>query len=706
MDNADMPSGSDNSNNPDDLIAELARLMAAEAKGEPEAETPTPQAAPEPVQMPTPDPTPVAAISEPPRPDPIPRLTPEVAPVAEQPAPSFISPPSARNPEPSPAPSFAPSEPNRVDDALSPVARAQQLSNARQSAQSPLGVTPEPVPPSQARANALDERLTAGIQTTPHSEAGGDAAQRFSPPQAPTLQSHEPQSGESDDPIGALISAQLETITPEEFTEPPMRAPDPAQNRTETAQNDTFGVAPAFNPETDGGQRFQETGKRNPLDDIEGLIGAALKTEPQTTRPNVEANPPAEAQPAVNAPQAEPAPARPSEVAGAASAAEAAILAATQSMQPQNGSASNAPTQDSFAPQFIDPSVDGAGTQTGSRPSRPVAAKGGNWQKIVGPLVAAALLVAVGLGLFWVFGTGNTPEGDAPVLSADAGPSRETPEVTPDTTDAAGSVVLSENEGQAETIERLISRDDTLDAAGNEVSRVISQNDTEDLALANRKVRTVTVRPDGTIVSGDQAVAGGEQLPVDRPNVPQLSAADTPTAVAANQTIAAQPVTQIDNASTSAGTNGVIPPIPLPRPTNRASAPTIAVSQPTTSFTTSAPTNNTNTVNLIANTANQAVSQVQTPTVQRAVTTSGTSAPAYVQLSSQRNQDAADRSLAAVRSQFASQLNGGALEVQEVNLGERGVFYRVRLPAQSIEAANSVCSNIKTAGGDCFVRTD
>src|SRR5690606_25597145 len=44
--------------------------------------------------------------------------------------------------------------------------------------------------------------------------------------------------------------------------------------------------------------------------------------------------------------------------------------------------------------------------------------------------------------------------------------------------------------------------------------------------LANRKVRTVTVRPDGTIVSGDDAVAGTEALPVDRPNVPEIPGAE------------------------------------------------------------------------------------------------------------------------------------------------------------------------------------
>ena len=51
--------------------------------------------------------------------------------------------------------------------------------------------------------------------------------------------------------------------------------------------------------------------------------------------------------------------------------------------------------------------------------------------------------------------------------------------------------------------------------------------DDSESGLANRKVRTVTVRPDGTIVSGDDAVAGGEALPVERPNVPAVPSAES-----------------------------------------------------------------------------------------------------------------------------------------------------------------------------------
>lgn len=64
--------------------------------------------------------------------------------------------------------------------------------------------------------------------------------------------------------------------------------------------------------------------------------------------------------------------------------------------------------------------------------------------------------------------------------------------------------------------------EDRLAAETYEATSVIATTAT-DPELANRKVRTVTVRPDGTIVSGDDALAGNEALPIDRPNGPQVS---------------------------------------------------------------------------------------------------------------------------------------------------------------------------------------
>jgi len=42
--------------------------------------------------------------------------------------------------------------------------------------------------------------------------------------------------------------------------------------------------------------------------------------------------------------------------------------------------------------------------------------------------------------------------------------------------------------------------------------------------------------------------------------------------------------------------------------------------------------------------------------------------------------------------------------IQKADLGDRGTYYRVRLGPYQQQAAARLCSNLKSAGGDCFVR--
>jgi len=218
----------------------------------------------------------------------------------------------------------------------------------------------------------------------------------------------------------------------------------------------------------------------------------------------------------------------------------------------------------------------------------------------------------------------------------------------------------------------------------------------------------VTVRPDGTIVSGGDSVAGATMLPVDRPSVPDVPGADfstpeligsvDPSATAAENAAAeaaqaAPPVVPVQPGTTvpavdAAGNPiaGKTAPVPLVRPTNfaRQAAVTPPVTTPATTTPVAAP---------VAATPTPAPSAVSAPV---------SSAPAYVQLASQRSEEAARETAQSIASRFGPIFNGANLEVQRVDLGERGIFYRVRVPADSLQSANSLCNNIKAAGGDCF----
>jgi hypothetical protein len=78
-----------------------------------------------------------------------------------------------------------------------------------------------------------------------------------------------------------------------------------------------------------------------------------------------------------------------------------------------------------------------------------------------------------------------------------------------------------------------------------------------------------------------------------------------------------------------------------------------------------------------------------------------TSGGAYVQLSSQKTEGDAAASLRATQQRMAGMLNGASLEIRRVDLGAKGVWYRVVLPVSSFQDATQTCAAIKSNGGDC-----
>jgi hypothetical protein len=73
-----------------------------------------------------------------------------------------------------------------------------------------------------------------------------------------------------------------------------------------------------------------------------------------------------------------------------------------------------------------------------------------------------------------------------------------------------------------------------------------------------------------------------------------------------------------------------------------------------------------------------------------------------VQLSSQPTEADAQASVKSMTAKYGSLFNGGKLTVQQVDLGQKGVRWRVRLPAGSLTDASGICAQIKAQGGDCF----
>lgn len=85
--------------------------------------------------------------------------------------------------------------------------------------------------------------------------------------------------------------------------------------------------------------------------------------------------------------------------------------------------------------------------------------------------------------------------------------------------------------------------------------------------------------------------------------------------------------------------------------------------------------------------------------------TANTGAGYVAVLSSQKTRMDALKAFADLQQKYGDALSGRVPDVQEANLGEKGIWYRVVVgPPGSRDAANGVCSQLKTAGyGHCWV---
>ncbi len=442
----------------------------------------------------------------------------------------------------------------------------------------------------------------------------------------------------------------------------------------------------------------------DPIDEIENLIGRAMRVEFDLPEDETRAivPDPAPAAPPPQRPVPSPAlrslatPVLPNPAADNLSAADQTIFAAAEATGAKVG-------------WVHDPVASDSGLETFRAAPRQRRAMGMS-RALAGPLVAVTLLLAAGFGLYWVLGLGGREEGPPPLLTADSAPVKEVaPVAAADDGTAAQSVVFNEMDGSAPGAdEQLVSRDQT---DVNEVTQVAAgAADLGDEGLANRKVRTVKVRPDGTIVSGDESVAGSAILPVDRPNVPAVPGAETATPELLASVAPVEPVEPVAEVVPALPTvvpvepGSTVPAVDLTGAAIAGKSATIPLMRPTGLRLASAAPSGTETAAAPAAAVAPAAEAAPSLTVPGAteVAALGDTAPAYVQLASQRSEADARQSAQNMVTRYGPLFAGANLEVQRVDLGTRGIYYRVRVPAASLEQANLICTNVKAAGGDCF----
>lgn len=194
------------------------------------------------------------------------------------------------------------------------------------------------------------------------------------------------------------------------------------------------------------------------------------------------------------------------------------------------------------------------------------------------------------------------------------------------------------------------------------------------LSTEPRRVRTVTVRADGTVVSDPARPAGnmartapatsdplalqggqGNALPPPRPAVTTSSAplrGDNPwSGLAAN-------------------------PAPAPAP-----APTVQAALP------------------------PSPPPVQSPPPIVAVQTPPPAGSYVVQVAAQKSEGEARATWQALQQRYSNVLGAQQATIRRVDLGERGVFYRAQVgPFTTRAQASEVCQSLKAAGGECVIQ--
>jgi hypothetical protein len=345
---------------------------------------------------------------------------------------------------------------------------------------------------------------------------------------------------------------------------------------------------------------------------------------------------------------------------------------------------------------------------------------------IVAAVVAVALVGGLAVAMFR---SGQNTAGAPATILADGAPTK----ITPDTTaspassdaDAQNKLIYDRvNSAEANNNTTLLTpdngpiKDTSQSDANNPISRVILPGgpgydqpaggnaaapasqpapaaDGED-ALGPRKVRTVVVRPDGTILSStasDASAADGGAAP-----------APATTADAAPAPAAPAPVT--DDMAAISGTDGnalsittdpdaasapAIPP-PAPAPAVKAAdAPAPApVKKPTQVAQAPAPATDANGPLDLTSGGNNA---------QPATAADGV----FVQVSSQRTEDAARATYKDLQTRYPSILGKYGVDLQQADVPSRGTFYRVRVGPFSATDAQRLCDDLRSAGGDCVL---
>jgi hypothetical protein len=395
-----------------------------------------------------------------------------------------------------------------------------------------------------------------------------------------------------------------------------------------------------------------------------------------------------------------------------------------------------------LAPEYADDEDDVPADLDETQPARRrVQAGPPRGMMIAAAVVAIALVGGISVAMFR---SGQNSAGAPPTILADNAPTKITPEDSDaqpsNDADAQNKIIYDRvNSAEANGNTTLLTPDNTplrtapAPDSGNAISRVIlpggpgydspnasgsspatgataaataSSSDDDD-SLGPRKVRTVVVKPDGTILSSSATDAPAAD---DSAQAAAPAAATAVTPAPAPQPAAPAPAAPItDDTAAIAGTGGnalaittnpdaanapAIPPAPAPA-TTAAPTPAPAAVQPKPAKI-APPT-------AVASADPNGPIDLTPGNGAAAALPAAAADGFYVQVSSQRTEDAARATYKDLQSRYPTILGKYDVNLQQADVPSRGTFYRVRVGPFASADAQRLCDDLKSAGGDCVL---
>jgi len=244
-------------------------------------------------------------------------------------------------------------------------------------------------------------------------------------------------------------------------------------------------------------------------------------------------------------------------------------------------------------------------------------------------------------------------------------------------------VDLSPDESEAmtagDTVARIAKSEERIDPATQEAAVADTGQDTA--LVSPRKVRTMIVKPDGTLAPREDAT----------PAVSDVAATE-PADPAPQRVVSGSAVEDADQTGTVAAAADAVEAGARPAAKAKANA-----QSPTTPQTVAAAPQRPSDQPV------DVVGEVKPDQVASISSAAAASGSWSMQIASQPSAEAAQSTYNDLARRYASVLQGQPVSIVKAEIAGKGTFYRVRVPANSRNDAIKLCESYKAAGGNCFV---